>query len=774
MNKFFASKKIDKTLPLENEDFVETIDSKKMRRIGDKSNEKQSPTPVSSPKTQLYGIRSFAKILERPSFNPTKCTFSTDSNILAPFFLIVDTFELVSKKSGQNSQEIKKEILTRMFEIILEKCPKELINIYFLCVLRTNVEWVQRDLGIGHEILQRAVSTATGRPISKVREDFREKGCLGTVLEDSKGGQNTLTAMFEVKKKKPEIPEEENGLNEAITFSWVFQNLKLLGETTGSKSQTEKENILVGMFRAASARESKYICRFILANYKIGVAEKFFQAALARSFARYFSRHKYQSYKDDEIRNEEESLADYWENNLQKILTQFPDHESVIFRLLDLKSLPKTIECCKLSPGIPCKPMLAKPTKSLKQVFERFADRKFTCEYKYDGLRGQIHYDRKNEVLKIFSRNLEDMTLQYPDIALSVGEFVADHRVIDKINYFSGRATSKPTSDSLTTDSIGEMDQKGKLITSFIIDSEIVAYDKIKNRILPFQVLATRARKNVSLENDQVAVCIYIFDVLYFNEESLINQQFVDRRRVIREYIDPQNRTFNNGIIKAANYADCENIEELQMYLENSIKDGCEGLMVKTIEEHATYEPAKRSFKWLKVKKDYLDSKGIGDSLDLVVVGANYGSGKRTGKFGTYLVACYNPNQGVFETAALVGTGFTDNQLEEFHEMFKDKAVIEKPRDILIEKSGYPDVWLEPEQVFEIKAADIQVSPIYKCAKSELKDENNKGLGLRFPSFMRWRKDKKAVSATDSRFIYELYKNQALVASNDFSEDDYY
>lgn len=772
MKSFFAKKKSDKKMEIE-EKLVndQDLETKKMHRTLDKSSEKPILTPISAPKSQLYTISTFSKFLETENFKISKTQFSNKSPTFTPFFLITETFDLVSSKSGKNSQEIKKEILTRMFEIVLERCPQELVNIFYFCILRTNVEWLQKDLGIGHEILLKSVSTATGRTTTQVRNDFRNKGCLGTVLEVSKGEQNTLSSIYQAKKKEKVEDEEEQSNQERVTFAWVFENLRLLGATTGNKSQAEKENILVKMFRAASACESKYICRFISTNYKIGVAEKFFQAALSRAFARYFKRNKFESLSEKMELEETKSLEDYWEESLQKILTQFPDHGTVISQLIESKSLPKTIAFCKLTPGIPCKPMLAKPTKSLQQVFNRFENRKFTCEYKYDGLRGQIHYDRKNETLKIFSRNLEDMTLQYPDIAIAIGEFVNDIRVVNKIRYFSGLTLlEEPKNNNSKNDTKNDENQ----IDSFIIDSEIVAYDKVRNRILPFQVLATRARKNVKLEDEQVSVCIYVFDILFFNGLPYINKQFVERRKIIRDRIDGYNVDQKDKIMKAANYADCENIEELQIYLENSIKDGCEGLMVKTIEENATYEPAKRSFKWLKVKKDYLDNKGIGDSLDLVVVGANYGAGKRTGKFGTYLVACYNPNTGFFETAALVGTGFSDSQLDEFFELTNNKAILEKPKEILIEKNGYPDVWLSPELVFEIKAADIQISPIYKCSKNELKDEQNKGLGLRFPRFIRWRKDKNPTSATDSKFIFEIYKSQALISTNDYSDDDYY
>lgn len=129
--------------------------------------------------------------------------------------------------------------------------------------------------------------------------------------------------------------------------------------------------------------------------------------------------------------------------------------------------------------------------------------------------------------------------------------------------------------------------------------------------------------------------------------------------------------------------------------------------MVKTLHENSTYEPAKWSFKWLKVKKDYIESNGLGDSFDLVVVGGVYGKGKRTGKFGTFLMAAYNPDLCQYETCTLIGTGFSDADLDTFYDYFKDWIIDNWPSNVLIESETKIDVWFEPDLVWEVKAADI-------------------------------------------------------------------
>lgn len=178
-----------------------------------------------------------------------------------------------------------------MFKTALLHYPNELVSLYLFCLLKTDTCWNQKDTGIGHEILQKAVSTATSRGISNIRADFREKGCLGTVLEHSKKGQSTLGSIFGLKAKPANAegqPQLADGKHERVTFGWVFENLRSIGEIVGQSSVSFKEAVIVKLLRAVSGTEGKYVCRFLSQNYKIGVAEKFFQYALCRAFSSFF------------------------------------------------------------------------------------------------------------------------------------------------------------------------------------------------------------------------------------------------------------------------------------------------------------------------------------------------------------------------------------------------------------------------------------------------------------------------------------------------------
>lgn len=161
--------------------------------------------------------------------------------------------------------------------------------------------------------------------------------------------------------------------------------------------------------------------------------------------------------------------------------------------------------------------------------------------------------------------------------------------------------------------------------------------------------------------------------------------------------------------------------------------------MVKTLTTNATYEPSKRSFNWLKLKKDYLDTE-MGDSLDLVVVGADFGKGKRTGTYGAFLLACWNEDRERLETVCKVGTGFSDEVLKEVYEILNPLEVNNAPSNLKY-KDKNVDTWLQPQVVWEIKAADLSLSPIYQAAVGEVDPE--KGIALRFPRYIRSRTDKR-------------------------------
>lgn len=589
-----------------------------------------------------------------------------------------------------------------------ERCNDRLIiSIIHLSLGRLGPAYDSPELGLGEHLLMKAISLSSGLSMEHLKKQMEQLGDLGLLAQECKGRQKVL-----FKPKPLTISSLEGGLREIALIS-------------GKESSQKKVDRVQGLYVACeNGSEAKFLFRLLEGKLRIGLAEQSILAALANVSVLYFPATTSISTTttDDPI------------IVIKTVYNSLPDYRMIIPPLLH-SGLWDLGNHCQLTPGIPLKPMLAYPTKSISEVLDRFSSLPFTCEWKYDGERAQIHRLMDGSI-KIYSRNSENMTSKYPDVLR--------------------RMASQPQ-------------------TSYVIDSEVVAYSPKLGKILPFQILSTRKRKDVDEDDIEVQVCIFAFDLLFYDGKSLVESSFHYRRSLLHSNFKETEASFmyakhHDSLSNTDNTINSE--ELIQQWLEESIEEGCEGLMVKTIQEESSYEPSKRSRKWLKVKKDYLD--GLGDSLDLVVIGGYIGKGKRTGTYGGYLLACWDEEQECYQAICKIGTGFKDDDLErQFIELGKLEISTPKPY-YHVNENIKPDVWFEPKQVWEVRAADLSISPIYTAAWGHV--EGGKGISLRFPRFIRWREDKSGEEATRSSQISQMYSNQALmgVGNNAAFEDDYY
>jgi len=361
----------------------------------------------------------------------------------------------------------------------------------------------------------------------------------------------------------------------------------------------------------------------------------------------------------------------------------------------------------------PIRPMLAERVKSESEAIEKLGS-EFAAEYKLDGERVQIHY--KDRVITLYSRRLENITNYYPDILENV--------------------------------------PKALKTTDVILEAEAVAINQDSGEFLPFQELMHRRRKyDIDRIVEKYPITVNLFDVLYLNGQDLLNEPYKTRRKKLEEI------TIENDYTKIVTQTIVHTENEIEDFLENGINAGCEGLMLKVLD--APYRAGARGSNWLKLKREYRNE--LGDSLDLVVIGAFFGKGRRTGKYGTLLLASYNADNDTFESICKVGTGFTDENLDQFYQILQDKVTLKKnPR---IESGMEPDVWFEPELVIEIVASEITLSPVHMAAKNSIR--SGSGLALRFPKFTgKIRMEKAAEDASTDQEVIALYKNQKKVTQS--------
>ena len=328
----------------------------------------------------------------------------------------------------------------------------------------------------------------------------------------------------------------------------------------------------------------------------------------------------------------------------------------------------------------------------------------FTAEFKLDGERLQIH--KQDGKILLFSRRLLDISSQYPDVC--------------------------------------EIIKQNVKIDNAIIEGEVVAMDPFYEKMLPFQVLSKRRRvhdiENISKE---VPVCVFLFDLLMYKDESYIDKPFPDRRKKLEEIIVERDE------LRLVKSNSIESTNELLDFFNHARKEGTEGIMAKSLKENSVYQAGNRGFLWIKLKG--LEGGKLKDSVDVVLVGAFYGRGRRKGVYGTYIGAVYDQENDTFEAFTRVASGLTDDIMETLMKDMKQYEISTKPKYVLCDDK--PDVWFKPEIVIEIIGDEITVSEKFSSL----------GYSLRFPVFQRIRPEKGPKDITSVQEINDLYKTQADV-----------
>ncbi|KAH7340959.1 hypothetical protein B0J17DRAFT_766873 [Rhizoctonia solani] len=423
---------------------------------------------------------------------------------------------------------------------------------------------------------------------------------------------------------------------------------------------------------------------------------------------------------------------------LKRVYVRHPHFGHIVDAVLEpgLEGLLDSVQLTVVR--VPLHPTLGSPTRPLDEIYDQLGKLAFIAEFKYDGQRVQVHT----------SRDAESFT--YPDIV--------------------------HMAQTLIGQSEGTLD-------SFILDAEVVAVDPHTGAIRTFQELSNRPRKGVSLKNVKVIVCVYAFDLMYLNGEVLLDKSFRERRRLLHEWFSPlvPEDPFYSRLAHAESVESEDGREVVEEFWERTVASQCEGLMIKLLDSGevlevvqqtdgprrakrrrkpipATYEPDKRTSAWLKLKKDYVE--GLGDSLGLVPIGGWHGIGRKAGWWSPILLGLWDQRVGEFVGVCKCMSGFSDAFYKALNERYSEEAgTCSKTPYAHVNTDGLvPPVWFKPSEVWEIKGADITLSPISQASKGLV--AGDRGLSLRFPRFLRVREDKALSDATIPEFLASLWRKQ--------------
>ncbi|MBN1175652.1 ATP-dependent DNA ligase [Candidatus Woesearchaeota archaeon] len=585
------------------------------------------------------------------------------------YLQLAETFEELSKTTSRLE---KTTILANFIKKIKEESEETIEETVLLLQGRVFPEWDSQTVGMAAKLALKAISRATGHGESEVEKVFKKHGDIGNTVEEL------------VKRKR-----QQTLFSSDLTLKDVFQTLQKLASLEGMKSQDVKMSELSKLLTSAKPIEAKFIIRTVLEDLRVGIAGGTMRDAITYAF---FTDTVIYDKENNAIIHEGQFSKEEIQQLMEKVKRAFDltaDYAKVITHLQKGKSLDEF----KLTAGSPCKVMLARKERTFTDAFARtgFPAR---LEYKYDGFRMQIH--KKGKEIKLFTRRLEDVTKQFPDVEKAI----LKHVTVDEC----------------------------------IIDGEAVGYDPKTGKYQPFQHISKRIRRKYDIEAlaKELPVEVNIFDVLYDGNKVIIDEELPHRLLALEKIIP---KDIPRSIVKAKGIL-VEKEEDAQSFYEESLAAGNEGVMIKDMK--GLYEPGGRVSAWIKMKP-------IMDELDLVITEAEWGNGKRSAWMTSFTLAVQDEDGNILEIGK-VGTGLKEIAEDEETVTFARLTELLKP--LIIGEDG-KNVRVQPEIILMIAYEEIQKSPTYSS-----------GFALRFPRVLNIRNDKSIDDIATMDDIYDLYEGQ--------------
>ncbi|KAI1103001.1 ATP-dependent DNA ligase [Jackrogersella minutella] len=718
----------------------------------------------------------------------------------ASYALLTRCFVLVN---GTSSRIKIVDTLVNCLRVLIEGDPESLLPAVWLATNSISPPYISLELGLGGSAISKALKNVCGLDGRSLKAIYDKYGDAGDVAFEAKKKQS-----FTLRKPKP------------LTIKGVYQSLVKVANSQGQGSGEVKQRIVDRLLQdARGGEESRYVVRTLCQHLRIGAVKTTMLIALSRAFL--LSRPPNATFPlksiDDLKTLKKEELAEVWsraEEIVKACFARRPNYNDLIPTMLEIGVCEELLLRCDLTLHIPLRPMLGSITRDLSEMLTKLQGRGFACEFKYDGQRAQVHCDEKGKV-SIFSRHLEVMTDKYPDLVElvpkirgeGVDSFIMEGEVV---------AVDRQTGELKNFQTLTNRARKDVAIGSITIDVCLFAFDLMYLNGQPLMDRPFRERRSLlrSLFTEIPHHFTWVKSIDATSQDSEIVLDFFKQATdskcegIMVKILDnlpdlpaPSEATADSHQI----VVEAEESEKLTLPTKSKAKRGKAKPKDAGSNENgeekkpssrrkpllATYEPDKRLDSWLKVKKDYSSSF---DTLDLVPVAAWHGQGRKAKWWSPILMAVRNDATGSLEAVCKCISGFTDTfykanknfyddgsgeessgaaegdeEGEDSNEASGDSGSGDKYKNVrrtkpsFIEYSGpEPDVWFEPQEVWEMAFADITMSPTYTAAIGLVSQE--RGLSLRFPRFLKKREDKGIEEASSSQFLAGLFRKQEAKA----------
>jgi DNA ligase-1 len=522
----------------------------------------------------------------------------------------------------------------------------EVDRVVYLLLGKLGSQYERIDFGLADKMVMRSVAAVLEKPVDAIQAEYKRVGDLGQVIYDF----------------------SDKDVNSEVGVVEVYEQLLKIAQAGGKGSQEQKIDLLAGLLSEMGAMERKYVIRMVLGKMRLGFSDKTILDALAVL----------------------DGGSKQGRGRLDWAYQVFPDI-GLISRLVLSHGVKELADRIEIRVGVPIMPQLAQRLKTADEMIAKMG--KVVVEPKFDGQRIQIHFDKQKQILKTYTRSLEENSTMFPELLEAVKQIKAE---------------------------------------SIILDCEAVGYDPETGKMRSFQETITRKRKHdVARASEAVPIVFNCFDLLYLDGESLLKKPLFERRQLLKSVIS------RGEALALDDYKVTSDPVELREYHKQQLGMGLEGAMVKQYD--GEYQPGRTGWNWVKFKEVEEARGKLLDTIDGVVMGYYRGKGKRSAfGIGAFLLGIVGEDGEHLVSVAKIGTGLSDEQWREIRQRADMNFAMEQPARYVVAKGLIPDVWVEPRIVVEIAADEITNSPLHSS-----------GYSLRFPRLVKFRDDKTVDQATN-------------------------